>query len=184
MALLTLDDARAAASNITAESAQKSLRASAAAPESARFDVFLSHCVRDAVAIEGVRALLLRARLTVYVDWIDDPALDRSSVSARTAARLRSRLRSSSSLIFVTSQNSPSSRWMPWELGYFDGFKPDRVAVLPLVEAGGRFRGQEYLGLYPVLEDVGGFSRLGIPVQGGRLLAVKEFVEQGARIVV
>jgi hypothetical protein len=39
----------------------------------AKFDVFLSHCVRDARAIEGVKTLLSRTGLSVYVDWIDDP---------------------------------------------------------------------------------------------------------------
>jgi hypothetical protein len=40
---------------------------------------------------------------------------------------------------------------MPWELGYFDGFK-GKVAILPVVEGNvntDAFTGQEYLGLYP-----------------------------------
>jgi hypothetical protein len=39
---------------------------------------------------------------------------------------------------------------MPWELGYFDGLRQGRIAILPLVATeGAAFRGQEYLGLYP-----------------------------------
>ena len=42
---------------------------------------------------------------------------------------------------------------MPWELGYFDGFKPRHVWILPLVaESDSEFKGQEYLGLYPPIE--------------------------------
>ncbi len=44
---------------------------------------------------------------------------------------------------------------MPWELGYFDGFKPSYVWILPLVSAyDSEFNGQEYLGLYPPLEKL------------------------------
>jgi len=42
---------------------------------------------------------------------------------------------------------------MPWELGYFDGLRQGRIAILPLVaNDGARFQGQEYLGLYPLVE--------------------------------
>ncbi|MDB5876462.1 MAG: hypothetical protein JWQ07_5904 [Ramlibacter sp.] len=186
MAYLTLASARAAAASPTVELAQKSLRASAAAaPMTQSFDVFLSHCVRDARAIEGVRTLLMRSGLSVYVDWIDDPLLSRNSVTPLTAATLRARMRRSSSLIFATSEASPSSRWMPWELGYFDGYKPEHVAILPLIESGQGFGGQEYLGLYPKLEDVGaGLGRLGMPLRGGGTMSAAEFVRGGAHIVV
>ncbi len=44
---------------------------------------------------------------------------------------------------------------MPWELGFFDGHRPGHVAILPLVKAaGGSYTGQEYLGLYPYVEDI------------------------------
>jgi hypothetical protein len=45
---------------------------------------------------------------------------------------------------------------MPWELGYFDGLKKGRVAILPVsesVETG--FKGQEYLGLYNYVDIFG-----------------------------
>lgn len=62
-------------------------------------------------------------------------------------------MRASDSMFFATSESSPNSKWMPWELGYFDGLRHGRVAVLPLLgpQSSG-FRGQEYLGLYPVVE--------------------------------
>lgn len=40
---------------------------------------------------------------------------------------------------------------MPWELGYFDGIKNKRVAILPINKDNGsseNFKGQEYLSLY------------------------------------
>ena len=44
---------------------------------------------------------------------------------------------------------------MPWELGYFDGFKPGFVCILPLVQQyDSEFKGHEYLGLYPTIENL------------------------------
>jgi hypothetical protein len=153
MAFLTEDRARAA-SGLRGTLAEAELRKSAATSSTTEFDVFLSHARLDAEVIAGVKRLLEGRRLSVYIDWIEDPQLDRTRVTPKTADQLRMRMRHCKSLIFATSNSSPSSKWMPWELGYFDGFKPGHVAVLPLVEAGKGFTGQEYLGLYPTLEDV------------------------------
>jgi hypothetical protein len=118
-----------------------------------RFDIFLSHCVADADVIAGVKVLLEEQGHKVYVDWLVDKQLDRSRVTPEAADILRRRMRSSDSLFFATSDSSPNSKWMPWELGYFDGLRQGRIAVLPLVSyQGAAFTGQEYLGLYPVVE--------------------------------
>lgn len=118
-----------------------------------RFDIFLSHCVADAEVIAGVKVLLEDQGHKVYVDWLVDKQLDRSRVTPTTADVLRRRMRSSDSMFFATSESSPNSKWMPWELGYFDGLRQGRIAVLPLVShQGAAFTGQEYLGLYPVVE--------------------------------
>ncbi|WP_170921101.1 toll-Interleukin receptor [Enhydrobacter aerosaccus] len=125
----------------------------AAVRETDRFDIFLSHCVADADVILGVKTLLEEAGNNVYVDWIVDSQLERSRVTPATADVLRSRMRQSESLFFATSTSSPDSKWMPWELGYFDGLRQGRIAILPLVATeGAAFLGQEYLGLYPKVE--------------------------------
>lgn len=42
---------------------------------------------------------------------------------------------------------------MPWELGYFDGYKPNKIGILPIRQnPEGYYTGQEYLGLYPKIE--------------------------------
>ncbi|PAJ85272.1 toll/interleukin-1 receptor domain-containing protein [Burkholderia ubonensis] len=116
------------------------------------FDVFLSHSINDAELVLGVKALLEIQSLRVYVDWAEDPCLDRGRVTKETAAFLRQRMRQSKSLIFLASENSTASKWMPWEVGYFDGFNPGCVAVMPLLDnANEYFVGQEYLGLYPLV---------------------------------
>ena len=117
------------------------------------FDIFLSHSFHDAELILGVRTILQRAGKRVYVDWIDDPELDRSHVTRSTANRLRERMQQCTSLIYAATKAATTSRWMPWELGYFDGRKgPEAVAIMPLVSYQGESIGQEYLGLYPTVE--------------------------------
>lgn len=135
-----------------------------------RYDVFLSHAYKDGDVILGVKKIIESLGLTVYVDWIDDAGLDRGKVTPRTAQLLRERMRASSCLIYANSSQAAHSVWMPWELGYFDGFKPNYVWILPLVsERDAEFKGQEYLGLYPSIEKLaalGGHLNLGFPNVG------------------
>lgn len=155
MAFLTELRARSASPYQSRTLIEAELRKSAATSHSTHFDVFLSHSHLDAQLILGVKMLLEAEGLKVYVDWMEDPQLDRSHVTVETAEVLRIRMRHSASLIFATSKSSSQSKWMPWELGYFDGFKPDYVAILPLVQTSSEdFKGQEYLELYPYIEDI------------------------------
>ena len=116
------------------------------------YDVFLSHSFDDAQLILGVVSFIEDQGKSVYVDWIVDKGLDRSKVTASTADLLRKRMRASLSLVYATSESSSKSKWMPWELGYFDGHKPGMVSILPLVQSSdSEWKGQEYLGLYSVV---------------------------------
>ncbi|WP_378947612.1 TIR domain-containing protein [Mesorhizobium sp. ANAO-SY3R2] len=118
------------------------------------FDVFLSHSSKDSEVILGVKVILEGQGLSVYVDWIEDPHLDRENVTPETAERLRTRMKQSKSLIYAHSNNSPDSKWMPWELGYFDGIK-GTIAVFPIARtADETFKGQEFLGLYPYVDNI------------------------------
>ncbi|HDR1845490.1 TPA: toll/interleukin-1 receptor domain-containing protein [Pasteurella multocida] len=121
-----------------------------------QFDVFLSHSIQDEELVLGIVELLKQMGKKVYVDWIEDRQLSRSSVTPETAETLRQRMNQSSRLLYLATNNSSSSKWMPWELGYFDGLKSGKVAILPLVDfAYSSFQGQEYLGLYPALDKDG-----------------------------
>lgn len=116
------------------------------------FDIFLSHSYSDKDLIYGVKRFLEDNGLSVYVDWIDELELDRSSVNVETAKTLRKRMSQCQSLLFVTSLNSTTSKWMPWECGYFDGIN-GKIAIFPIVKSDeSSFAGQEYLGLYPYID--------------------------------
>ncbi len=115
------------------------------------YDIFLSHSYSDKELILSVKSELETYGYKVYIDWIDDKQLNREEVTKETAQKLKDRMDKAKSLVFVTTNNSENSKWMPWELGYFDG-KNGKVVILPVLKTSkDKFEGQEYLGLYPFL---------------------------------
>ncbi|WP_417610287.1 TIR domain-containing protein [Owenweeksia hongkongensis] len=119
------------------------------------YDIFLSHSSSDARHVYGLKLELEDRGYSVYVDWIEDPELDRSHVSKVNAEYLRKRMKQCKSLLYAFSKNAASSTWMPWELGYFDGIK-GTVAVLPISKSDDNgFSGNEYLSLYPYIDKAG-----------------------------
>ena len=119
--------------------------------EDDEYDIFLSHAYKDAHIILALKNDLEEMNYSVYVDWVDDFNLDRSKVSKKTAAVLRQRLKTCRSLFIAHTENVHSSKWVPWELGFFDGLKA-RVAILPISNEknpGEGYSDAEFMGLYP-----------------------------------
>lgn len=119
------------------------------------FDIFLSHRKLDEREVEYIWNFLHEKGFTVYIDWIVDEALDRKSVSRKTADVIKKRMNQSKCLLYLFTVNSNKSKWMPWELGCFDGMNK-KIAVLTYSSSKTRkntFIGQEYLQLYPVCDD-------------------------------
>lgn len=116
------------------------------------YDIFLSHSYIDKEKIASVKYYLELLGLSVYIDWIDDKQLVRNMVTKETANRIKTRMKKCKSLIYVFSDNSNLSKWMPWELGYFDGIK-GRIAVLPIARFSNNnvYKGTEYLSIYPYI---------------------------------
>ncbi|MFI3300548.1 MAG: toll/interleukin-1 receptor domain-containing protein [Candidatus Gastranaerophilales bacterium] len=120
--------------------------------QSDKFDIFLSHSYDDKNYIYKLKSELESMGLTVYVDWIVDSILNRNNVTKQTAMVLRQRMKQSNYLLYASSTNSNNSKWMPWELGFFDGYK-GKVGIIPIVDYSYEitFEGQEYLSLYECL---------------------------------
>lgn len=150
----------------------------------ATFDIFISHRFLDARYILMLRDYLQALGYSVFVDWIEKPELDREKVTKKTAAYLRKVMDRCVSLLFAVSEDSPASKWMPWELGYFDG-RGGPVAIVPITERTTRsetYRGQEYLGLYPYVtmeKDTAGQNRLWVNRSASKYVTFKEWVEEG-----
>ena len=157
MALFTKTELRARAARATISTRAGSLLAASARAHSPTktYDIFLSHAFLDAEAILGLKLTLEDQGLSVYVDWMEDPQLDRTKVTRENAQTLRNRMRTCRSLFYAASSNSESSKWMSWELGYFDGYR-NKAAIVPVVDGyQSSFEGQEYLSLYPWIDKFG-----------------------------
>lgn len=76
-----------------------------------------------------------------------------------TANNIKSKIVSTKWFLFLATQNSMSSRWCPWEIGYADSTKEhDNIVIVPTEDDSGRFYGNEYLQLYRMLSDASNVS--------------------------
>ena len=118
------------------------------------FDVFLSHSSLDQDEVLCLVQLFNKCGYSVYVDWLYDKQLDRMFVTKDTAEKLKQRMNQSKGLAYLATSNATSSKWCPWELGYFDGKSGNsRCCILPvLIYDTNEYQGQEYLGLYPYIK--------------------------------
>jgi hypothetical protein len=146
-----------------------------------KYDVFLSHAFKDAEVVEGIKNFLESKGLSVYVDWLENPELDRSKVTPKTAETLRLAMRNSKTLLYAASANASASKWMPWELGYADALH-GKVAILPLAPANQllqAYEGQEYLGIYPYIDEVSGSLFINSQRNPSRYLTQNRWILEG-----
>jgi hypothetical protein len=115
----------------------------------ASYDIFLSHSYDDRKIILGAKRFIESKGYSVFVDWIEEPKLNRNKVNKATAAALRAYMDISRCLIYAYSPSVGNSKWCPWELGYFDG-KNGRAYVMPIIDDPLQsYTGVEYVSLYP-----------------------------------
>lgn len=124
-------------------------------------EVFISHKQQDAAL---ARKLADKVKALGHVPYLDvtDEFLKQSNSKA-LAEGIRERLRQARCLLYVLTPTSTQSKWMPWELGFFDGrwgqptvglYVADKAAMPELQKGGrGRFTVQEYLELYQVVDS-------------------------------
>ena len=119
----------------------------------AQVSVFLSYSHYDDKLLTMVSVLLQCQGASVYIDRLDPelPAVP----CTETAAVLRKRIAECDKLVVVAGESVSRSVWVPWELGFADGSKKEAdVAILPIQEGDGRWKGTEYVGLYPAIKPV------------------------------
>lgn len=117
-----------------------------------QFDLFISHSAEDKKYVLGLYNYLTKLGKSVYVDWIVDTELNRTEVDENTALVLRNRMANSTKMIFAFSMNAAQSKWMPWELGFFDGVNgKENVKILPIMDDEDEiFEGVEFAMIYDV----------------------------------
>ena len=150
-------------------SAKQVLNEGRVTDSSKQYDIFLSHSSKDMELIAGLKLILTDLGFSVYVDW-NDNELDPNNVTPHTAEVLRERMKCCKSLIYAFSEGAANSKWMPWELGYFDALKNSRVAVLPISKLPKfSYKGSEFVGVYYFIQvdKISGSDKTAIWVHNG-----------------
>lgn len=110
---------------------------------------FLCHSHKDRELAKGLKIILKEQGVALYIDWEDESMPDKPNYE--TADKIRDKIRKANAFLFLATANSKASRWCPWELGYADG-KERRIYIVP-TEASGNYYGNEYLDLYPRIDE-------------------------------
>lgn len=120
---------------------------------------FLCHSHKDKGLVEGIVNLLNENDWKVYVDWTDSSMPE--TPDRQTALNIQSKIRELKYFLFLATENSMSSRWCPWEIGYANGVKEiEKILIIPTKDRSGIARGNEYLQLYRRIDiaDGGGLA--------------------------
>lgn len=117
------------------------------AASEAKLSVFLSHSHKDRSLVEGLIRYFAKQGIAIYVDW-NDGAMPRVT-DRETAAKLKRRIDACGVFMVLATPNAIDSKWVPWEVGVADQMKgEERITVIPVADASGRYIGAEYLQLY------------------------------------
>lgn len=115
--------------------------------------VFLSHSHADKSFVEKVTTVLRQLGVDVYVDWADETMPERTS--GVTAQKIKEKIKSNDKFILLATNTAIASKWCNWELGYGDAFKypTKKICILPLADTSNSWTGNEYLQIYPRIEE-------------------------------
>lgn len=145
----------------TRQPIQESIRTILDAKARGRTTVFLCHSHRDRTLAIGLKNKLKEQDVDLYIDWEDAAMPDQPN--RETAERIQKKIVDCDIFLFLATQNSFTSRWCPWEIGYADGKKPlERIVLAPTTDDEGNYHGNEYLQLYRRLEIADGMVKYGV----------------------
>lgn len=116
--------------------------------------VFVSH-KHDDLDLEELKGLigLLEKEYNVipYIDSMDNKMPEYTC--AETAMRLKQVIEFCDKFILLATNNAIESYWCNWEVGIGDVHKyKNNIAILPMQDAVGNYKGNEYLRLYHSIE--------------------------------
>jgi hypothetical protein len=117
-------------------------------------NLFLSHSQSDLQHAKYAMDLLEQNGARVYIDVRDGSLQDASDIDV--AKRLRNAIKECKRLVVLVTENTRTSRWVPWEMGLADAVAGiDHLALLPLrasATAAELWAQQEYFNLYARVE--------------------------------
>ncbi len=116
--------------------------------------VFLSHSHQDLTngELDRIIILLRTSGVRVYIDSND--ASMPPFTNAETARRIKQKIETNKKFVLLATNNAIASKWCNWELGFGDAKKYiENIALFPLSENAGGWQGNEYLRIYPRIEE-------------------------------
>lgn len=119
--------------------------------------VFLSHKHDELAELDATVSFLKKSGVNIYVDWLDEGMP--KYTSGKTAERIKSKIKENKKFILLATEGAINSKWCNWELGFGDAHKYiDNIAIFPIRNDNTTFTGNEYLQIYPRIEDVAPYS--------------------------
>lgn len=115
-------------------------------------NVFISHKHNDLELLSDILGFFEKeCGVKVYIDS-RDPDMPETT-SGETAMRIKSKIDSCDKFILLATDSAIESKWCNWELGYGDAKKRagQDIALLPLSDNEGDYKGNEYLAIYPYI---------------------------------
>lgn len=141
--------------------------------------VFISHSHDDLTNgnYDKMIVFLRNCGVRVYID-----SQDKSMppfTNADTARKIKEQIKANKKFILLASPNAIRSKWCNWELGYGDAFKYiDHIALFPLTENNGVWNGNEYLRIYPRIEESESyFNNFNVVFPDGKVKSISEWLK-------
>jgi hypothetical protein len=121
---------------------------------SASTTVFLSHSHDDLEKdlVNKAIVFLRSVGVRVYIDSNDSSMPP--FTNAETAKKIKQEIKNNKKFVLLATNNSISSKWCNWELGFGDAEKYiNNISLFPISENTGVWNGSEYLRIYPRIEE-------------------------------
>lgn len=114
--------------------------------------VFISHKHDDLDELKDIIGFLEKQyNVKTYIDS-KDPTMP-PKTNGETAKRIKVRISQCDKFILLATNGAIESKWCNWELGYGDGQKFNKkcIALFPIKDVIGDYKGNEYLEIYPYI---------------------------------
>lgn len=119
--------------------------------EAFEVSIFLSHSHKDKELVYFLFYIFKRLNVNVYVDWLDS---DLSyPPTGETAIKIKQKIKENKKFILLATNEAIASKWCNWELGLGDENRYiNDIALLPIADNSGVWKGNEYLQIYPYID--------------------------------